>query len=153
MFLRERFPDREENEKESPENGAGGPESSYLLDEAKVSVVLERMTPEAKKIIERSLKQALQLGHAEIKPEHLFLAMLEDPFSVPVRALTWDSLTVQTALKGLRASIIRVLDADAEHERKEQEKKESEFRLSPQMVRELTEAVQRELLRQGRKNL
>ena len=38
--------------------------------------MLERMTPEARKIIERSLREALQLGHNEIGEEHLLLALL-----------------------------------------------------------------------------
>jgi len=45
------------------------------------------MTPEAKKVIERSLRHALQLGHPLIRTEHLLLAMLEETDSVTARVL------------------------------------------------------------------
>ena len=49
--------------------------------------MLERMTPEAKKIIEVSIRKALQLGHADIRAEHLLLAMLEQTEGVTATVL------------------------------------------------------------------
>lgn len=43
--------------------------------------MLERLTPEAKRVIERSLRESLQLGYAEIRTEHLLLAMLHETAS------------------------------------------------------------------------
>lgn len=39
---------------------------------------MERMTPDAERVIQRSLSEALQLGHPEVRTEHLLLAILRE---------------------------------------------------------------------------
>lgn len=52
--------------------------------------MLERMSPPAKKIIELSLREALQLGHSDIRPEHILLALLRLDEGIVASALDKD---------------------------------------------------------------
>ena len=46
-----------------------------------------RFTPQAKKVLEGSLRAALQLGHTYIGTEHLLLSLLAEPDSIPAQVL------------------------------------------------------------------
>ena len=105
--------------------------------------MLERMTPEAKKIIERSLREALQLGHNEIGEEHLLLALL----SGKVAEAAFAEMGTPSEL---RQDVINYLLSEG---RKKQEKEQESLQLSETQVSELVNAIQQVLLRQARKNL
>jgi len=106
-------------------------------------LMLERMTPEAKKIIERSLREALQLGHNEIGEEHLLLALL----SGKVAEAAFAEMGTPSEL---RQDVINYLLSEG---RKKQEKEQESLQLSETQVSELVNAIQQVLLRQARKNL
>ena len=63
-------------------------------------------TPRAKKVLELSLREALQLGHKYIGTEHLLLGLLREGDGVAARVLV--SLGVD--LTSVREQVMRVLD-------------------------------------------
>lgn len=64
-------------------------------------------TPRAKKILELTLREALQLGHNYIGTEHLLLAVLHEGGGKAVEILT--SLGVSTDLDEWRAKVLEIV--------------------------------------------
>jgi ATP-dependent Clp protease ATP-binding subunit ClpC len=70
--------------------------------------MIERFSKDARAVYELALRQALQLGHNYIQPEHLLLALIQQEDSVTVRALA--ELGVEP--RALRKMVLRVLSGD-----------------------------------------
>jgi ATP-dependent Clp protease ATP-binding subunit ClpA len=100
--------------------------------------MLERLTPEAKKITERSLKEALQLGCPDIGPEHLLLAMLHDDTGIASVAFSHHGNH-----RELRQDVINYLLSE--------KKKEEQLLLSPAQVHLLVRLIQDALLKNAGK--
>lgn len=66
-------------------------------------------TPNAKAAMERTLRVSLQLGHAQIRPEHLLLALLQTPRCVAYRILSVD----EDASQQIAEAITNNLGADS----------------------------------------
>jgi len=61
---------------------APAPEASPIPDEQATrgaGVQLDRFAEKTRQILASAAEQARQLGHREIRPEHLFLALLLEP--------------------------------------------------------------------------
>lgn len=88
-----------------------------ILKRTGMGVVTERMripfTAKAKKILERSLREALQLGHDYIGTEHILLAILNAD-----EGLGADILASHCSLKMIRQEVIRVLHGNAKKNEK-----------------------------------
>ena len=69
-------------------------------------MVQSPFTPGAKKVLEMSLREALQMGHNNIGSEHIFLGMLRDPESEVGRILTQH---FSADLIALRATLINLM--------------------------------------------
>ena len=69
-----------------------------------------RFTPQAKTVLELSLREALQFGHRYIGTEHILLGLIQDSDGVAAQVLTG----LGADLDGVRAQVIRLLD---EHRR------------------------------------
>lgn len=106
--------------------------------------MLERFNPGARKVCERALKEALQLGHPEIGEEHLLLAMLREPDSIASLAFAGRGNN-----RELRQDVINYLLSE---KRKEEEKAKERLSLSPDQVRELMQAIQHSLLSHARED-
>ncbi|MET0992961.1 MAG: Clp protease N-terminal domain-containing protein [Mycobacterium sp.] len=72
----------------------------------------ERFSEDARAVCELALRQALQLGHNYIQPEHLLLALIQQEDSVTVRALA--ELDVEP--RALRKMVLRVLSGDLQRD-------------------------------------
>lgn len=67
---------------------------------------LERFTDRSRRVLELSLKEALQLGHNHVGTEHLLLALIREGEGVAAKVLT-DRL--QLKLKDVRLAVITEL--------------------------------------------
>ena len=64
-----------------------------------------RFTPQAKKVLELSLREALQFGHRYIGTEHILLGLLSEGHGVAAQALT----RLGADLDGMRQQVTRLL--------------------------------------------
>lgn len=101
--------------------------------------MLERFTPEAKKIIEGSLKEALRLGCPDVREEHLLLALCRERGIV--------SLAFSRHPRDLRQDIMNYLLSE-----QKQEKAQEKLDLSPAQVQELVSLIQQHLLKIAERN-
>jgi ATP-dependent Clp protease ATP-binding subunit ClpC len=72
-------------------------------------------TPRAKKVLELSLREALQLGHHDIGPEHILLALIREGEGVAAQVL----VSLGADLGGVRQQIFELLSVSGEAERQE----------------------------------
>lgn len=105
-------------------------------------LLLDRMTPEAKKVIEVSLTEALQLGCPQIGPEHILLAML---VTGGIGTKVWSG----RESRELRQDVFNYLISE---QRKKEEAAKEKLSLSPAQVEELIQAIQAALLKQAGRN-
>lgn len=70
--------------------------------------MIERFNEDARAVYELARRQALQLGHNYIQPEHLLLALIQQEDGVTVRALA--DLGVEP--RALRKAVLRALSGD-----------------------------------------
>lgn len=68
----------------------------------------ERYTDRARKVVELSLREALQLGHSYIAPEHILLAIVREGESVAAQVLDKD---LGMDLSAVRKAVIRRLSS------------------------------------------
>jgi ATP-dependent Clp protease ATP-binding subunit ClpA len=55
-----------------------------------MTFMFDRLADDSKRVIERAMREALQLGHNRIRPEHIFLALIHDDDSLVLEALGGD---------------------------------------------------------------
>jgi ATP-dependent Clp protease ATP-binding subunit ClpA len=67
-------------------------------------------TPAAKKVLERSLREALGLGHNYIGTEHMILGLISDEDGVTVQVLARHDITADTVRAAVHAALRTVLD-------------------------------------------
>lgn len=72
--------------------------------------ITARFTARARKVLELSLREALQLGHNYISTEHLLLALIRENEGVAAQALTGLGLE----LTQVRQAVIQLLAAPAD---------------------------------------
>lgn len=72
---------------------------------AATHVGLVPFTPRAKKVLERSLRESLSLGHHNIGPEHILLALVQEKDGVAARIL----LDFDADAEKIRNELLRVL--------------------------------------------
>ena len=68
-------------------------------------------TPRAKKVLELSLREALQLGHNYIGTEHILLGILDDPQSPGAQILAGQGVTKDSAEPPLLAALAELMEA------------------------------------------
>ena len=70
-------------------------------------------TPRAKKVLELSLREALQLGHNYIGTEHILLGLVRDRDALAARALS----ELDVSAEWLRTRLVEMVNAIAEQRR------------------------------------
>ena len=72
----------------------GGPPTDHRVSLA--SPNLDGFTPRARDVVQRARSEAAHLGHAAVRPEHVLLAIFQEPASVGAKVLTDMNLTRAT---------------------------------------------------------
>ncbi|GAA1278056.1 Clp protease N-terminal domain-containing protein [Sphaerisporangium rubeum] len=76
--------------------------------------MFERFTQEARQAVVRAQEESKPFGHSHIGTEHLLLALLHQPDSLPARVLQRHGVTHTTAAEAITHLVPKAEDLDAE---------------------------------------